>query len=153
MKVDEKLTFEQYWNDRRFKSKKPAPKPERLVDRTGDNIYEPLPGVRFRQIPSFHSNGELENPETKRVDLGGEYALISSDFYYFGSSPVKLPEDFRELAGGRGHKCRFPAELVASFDRWIRTLKKGVSAPPTKWRDSDDSWRAGSWRPGSSSAR
>lgn len=142
MKVEEKLTFEEYWNDPRFEAKKPRAHSERLVELAGDNIYEPLPGVRYRQLRSRHSNGDQEDPFQKRRDLGGEYALVSEDFYYFGSSPVKLPEEFRELIVGRAHKCRFPAELVASFERWVRSLKKGVSAPPTKWRDSDDSWRS-----------
>ena len=110
----------------------------------GDNIYEPLgDDFTYRQVPSAHSVGEKENPKTKKKDLSGEFVLTSRDFHYFGSSPIELPSEFKDLIVTRGHKCHFPAELVKSFDRWIRRFKKGVKAPPTSWSDTDTSWRGG----------
>ena len=40
MQVEESLTFDQYWKDRRFKRKSPKKDADR-VDKLGDNIYKP----------------------------------------------------------------------------------------------------------------
>lgn len=140
MKVGEKLTFDEYWQQTRFASKKPRWGSERLVQRVGDNIYEPVSDGKYRQLPSAHSDGERENADKKKRDLGGRFVLVSSDFYYFGSLPVMLPMEFQALIVGRAHKCRFPSEMVVSFERWIMRFQMGITAPPTKWSRADKSW-------------
>ena len=70
MRVDEVLEFGRYWNDRRFRQKRPRhDKDVRL--RCGDSIYEPLPNGGFRQLRSMHSDGEHEHSRNKS-DLGGK---------------------------------------------------------------------------------
>ena len=67
MKVDESLTFEEYWSDHRFKAKRPRWK-TRGVKHRGDNRYEPLGNGKFRQLPSNHydnKNGR-EKPRAKK---------------------------------------------------------------------------------------
>lgn len=141
MKVKEKLTFDEYWRQRRFSPKKPRRHSKRLIQRVGDNIYEPKAEGEYRQLPSAHSDGEKEDVGKKRSDVGGRFVLVAEDFHYFGSKPVALPVELETLIVGRAHKSRFPAELVASFERWIQSLESGVLAPPTVWSKSDKSWR------------
>lgn len=140
-KIDEKLTFQQYWADARFRRKRPNVASTRIVDRCGDNIYEPVGHDRFRQLPSAHSLGDRENPESKAHDLGGQCVLVASEFSYFGSDARPLPKELLDLVVGRAHRCRFPDAFVESVERWRQTLTKGVRAAPHEWRDGDRSWR------------
>lgn len=140
-KIDEKLTFQHYWTDARFRRKRPDVQSTRIVDRCGDNIYEPVGHDRFRQLPSAHSHGACENPESKAHDLGGRCVLTSGDFSYFGSEAKPLQPGLEDLIVGRAHRCRFPDAFVQKVDQWRRTLPKGVHAAPREWRDGDRSWR------------
>lgn len=140
-KVTEKLTFEQYWADTRFRRKRPNVSSPRIADRCGDNIYEPIGHDRFRQLPSVHSHGDRENPESKKHDLGGKCVLVASEFSYFGSDARPLPKGLEDLVVGRAHRCRFPDAFVAKVDQWRQNLPKGVQAAPHEWRDGDRSWR------------
>ncbi len=139
--VDEKLTFNQYWMDRRFRRKRPDMSSKVTVRRRGDNIYEPLGGSRFRQLHSAHSNGEAEHRGNKTHDLGGRAVLVARDFSYFGDEAISLPSRFADLIVGRAHKCRFPETLVQAVDRWRQKLPKGVQAAPHRWSDDDTSWK------------
>lgn len=86
MKITENLSFDNYYNDFRFKSK--IPKPKNPEDYIGDNFYRPLCHGIYEKIPSFHSIKDREK------DLEGKYVLIShrKHFYCFGSKPETLPD-------------------------------------------------------------
>ena len=73
MKVEEKLTFQNYWSDPRFDRKKPDCTAGKVVHKCGDNIYQPLPHGHFRQLRSMHSHGNSEDCGNKNRDLGGGY--------------------------------------------------------------------------------
>jgi len=141
MRVDEKMDFQGYWRDRRFRRKMPR-YDEDLQVRCGDNIYEPLPNGEFRQLRSMHSNGEAEDPERKAHDLGGVYVLVSETFAYFGSKALTLPPELSELAVGRGHKCRFSDDVKAEFMQLVGEWKFGIRAPPSRWPKNDKSWKS-----------
>jgi hypothetical protein len=132
MKVEESLSFAGYNKDGRFRQKIPDVKGDQ-VRQCGDNIYVPRADGSFRQLPSRHSSGKGEDEEQKRHDLGGEHVLVSSDFKYFGSKSVDLPACFGALIPGRGHKCRFPDELVTRFLDYVSQFSNGIHAAPTKW--------------------
>lgn len=141
VRVAEVLSFEEYWADPRYVSRRPVPGAARIVDRAGDNIYEPVPGG-FRQLPSFHSHPDgSENPDRKRKDLGGEHALVGETYTYWGGQGPALPEELSFLAVGRGHRCNFSAEQVARVARWFTTLPGGVLGAPHQWKAGDTSWR------------
>lgn len=140
MRVDEKLTFDEYWADPRFRNKKPARDAE-VVRKCGDNIYRPLPGGGYRQLQSAHSRGCKEDPRQETRDLSGKHVLISKTFSYFGSKARPLPEGLGALAVGRGHRCRFPAQVIAAFNRYAAKCKPGVHAPPERWPPGDPSWK------------
>jgi len=136
MQIDEILeSFDLYWNDRRFATKKP--RYDAAVElKCGDNIYELQGSGEYRQHRSMHSHqqGEGEDPEKKAHDLGGIRVLVSETFAYFGAMAIALPPELDSLIVGRAHKCRFPDEVKAEFRRFVGSIGLGgVRAAPRKW--------------------
>ncbi len=141
VQVAEIVGFEEYWADPRYRSRRPTMDSSRIVDRTGDNIYEPVAG-RYRQLPSFHSNPDgSENPDLKRADLAGNHVLVGERFAYWGGSGPSLPEELAFLAVGRGHRSNFVPEQVDAVARWFTGLESGVLGAPAQWKTQDESWR------------
>lgn len=140
MRVDEILDYASYHCDERFANKIPDFVRSEVVWKAGDNIYRPTPSGDFQQLRSMHSNGDVENPETKAHDLGGLKVLIASKFYYFGGSGPELPPHLEELKVGRAHKNRFSRETIRSFLEFISAYTQGVCAAPTTWPRCDTSW-------------
>jgi len=53
-------------------------------------------------------------------DLDGAYTLLSEHFYYFGRSPMELPEHLRPIIHeGRAHKSDKNDPYVEAFVEWI----------------------------------
>ena len=127
MEVTEKMTFADYFNDPRFKDKMPDMSSKQVERQCGDNIYEPLPGGTYHQLQSRHSDKD------KKADLGGKFVLISSNFSYFGSKTLKLPDQFSDFIVARGHRNRFPQKLINEFISNISKEKRGIIALPEKW--------------------
>jgi hypothetical protein len=141
MRVDEILSYRQYFLDERFAAKIPDWRNAQVVHKSGDNIYEPLPNGGFRQLESMHSFGAQEDPVRKAHDLGGRNVLVSRTFHYFGSQAVNLPSSLDCLKVGRAHKCRFSPASISSFLDFISDKPAGVNAPPTHWPHDDESWK------------
>ncbi len=140
MEVDEVMGYGDYFNDPRFAAKIPDHTRLDYVQRCGDNCYEPLPDGGFRQLPSHHSAGALENPKLKATDLSGRNVLIAKRFHYFGSQPLPLPESLDTLIVARGYRCNFPPEIVDGFLKFIGAHPRGVNAPPERWPKGNQSW-------------
>lgn len=111
MRVTEKLTFSEYWFDKRFKLKKstrPIPKGIKRINQlstindkirySGDNIYEPniSPPIKFTQRLNINHCGS-----NNKTDLGGGYVLVSDNFYYFGRNAIKILHKIN-LPNGQG---------------------------------------------------
>lgn len=141
MEVDEILDYAHYYHDQRFADKIPDFTKGKVIYKTGDNIYKPLPNGGFQQLRSMHSNGEQENPETKAYDLGGVNVLVRKKFHYFGATGPDLPTRLNELKVGRAHKNRFSRETITDFLEFISSYPLGVNAPPTNWPAGDISWQ------------
>ena len=141
MEVQKILTYADYFYAKRFQNKKPDYTKNKIVFKCGDNIYEPLHNGKYRQLKSLHYNlkENKEDVSKKEQDLDGKYVLISKNYYYFGSNAIGLPNGFNELKVGRGHKNKFPEELVIKFISFISGKKKGRNAHPAKW--PDNSWK------------
>lgn len=96
MQVSEKLTFEEYWEDDRFQHKKPIMNGS-LLQLYGDNIYCAKDG-QWKQLDSHHSH---EDGSTNYLNLNKDTSqnsvLISNLFYYFGCSPIELPDEFKDV--------------------------------------------------------
>lgn len=134
MQVCSAMSFRDYWKS--HPEKRPIYAHGKQKQRRGDNIYEPDPSSpsSFRQLRSAHSLNPKDdiqwsqNPENLEHDLGGEYVLISDKFVYFGSSPVALPIELRDLVVGRAHKCNFPPEVLASFSHFLENYRAKIEA-------------------------
>lgn len=125
MIVTEKISYDQYWNDPRFVCKKPLLNGS-LKQFYGDNIYHKENGVIIQEN-SHHSNDDGSvNLDNYNRDTKSEYVLCSEQFWYWGRSPIKPPEEFSELlCRGRGHrriKEGGNAALLSSFVSWLYSL-------------------------------
>jgi hypothetical protein len=140
MTVEEILDYKHYYHDKRFAKKIPDFTKEKVICKSGDNIYKPLPNGGFKQLRSMHSIGEQENPMTKTHDLGGLNVLVGKKFRYFGASGPKLPPRLECLKVGRAHKNRFSRETITEFFQFISSYPQGVTAHPTNWPAGDSSW-------------
>ncbi len=122
MKVTEKITFEQYSRDSRFKSKIPRCG---LVEERGDNIYYKKNG-EWKQRYSYHNKEDMDH------DLGEIHVLISEHYFYFGRNAVPIPSRFRQIIKkGPGYKCNFNDGIVDGFLAWLENnYKTGVHGDP-----------------------
>ncbi len=140
MRVTETMTFNEYWDDDRFRRKKPNMMGS-MKQAFGDNIYFKDDVGRWHQENSHHSyDTGLNNPHNIRNDTKADRVLCSTDYAFWGGSGPKIPEEFRNFRGKdiccpmQGHKCRFPDDLVDRFVEWIRSLNQnGYCDAPIEW--------------------
>ena len=58
------------------------------------------------------------------TDISGSYVLISSHFTFFGANPIKVPDQFKQLAPDRqGHRSRINDPFESSFIRFFESLE------------------------------
>ena len=107
MRVDEKLSREQYYSDHRFAKKKP--KNGTFAQTRGDNIAPVNPFEKHEQ-----------------------FALVSRHFYYFGAKAERLPPQFLFLEKtGPGCKRRFDSADIHRFVEWLtKTHPPGKHGEP-----------------------
>ena len=108
--VTEKMSFSEYWTDKRFATKKPG------ASATPDNIYKPTPHG-LQQVPNS-SHG----PDHVPTDLGGQFVLIFARTWIFGASGPILPERFglRMTGGRRNHRTRYiPDAQAKALIQWL----------------------------------
>ena len=128
MRVTEKITISEYWNDSRFRCKRPLKND--AIKKRGDNIYKPSLHSRsgFIQMPNAnHCDGDMN------TDLEGEFVLVSNDFYYFGIAAIdvqtfeiKIP-DRRTRFGNVTDEC---AKLLLYLDATYGQYKNTLIAQP-----------------------
>lgn len=124
MRVTGSLSFNEYWNSERFRSKRPVRNGSRRA-MVGDNIYHTDPQYGgWLQENSVHSqpNGQQDMPNTEH-DTRTDRVLISEEFYYFGSNALRVPEKLLEKIGyrnGRGHRV-FDQKECERLLVWIKT--------------------------------
>lgn len=139
MRVTETLSFDEYWNDPRFRTKRPN-----LAGSTkqafGDNIYHSAADGTWRQQNSHHSYADgTMNHHNVAHDTKAPRVLLSDDFVYWGGFGPDVPARFRDCDGVdicaiRGHKCVFPESLVREFDKWMRAVgERGHLGEPLDW--------------------
>ena len=140
MKVTAELSTRCFWSDPRFEAKKPDLY-HSWVSAAGDNIYEPLGPLEWRQLNSYHSQADgSPNLHHVRRDTSVERVLVSEDYVYFGGQGPKLPERF--LSGenmglvheGPGYRRVREDEVIDSFEGWVRSLGVcGYQGRPWDW--------------------
>lgn len=120
MRVGEVLSFEEFFNDPRFKSKKPPEDPD------GDNIYY-REGRRYGQLENRHHDEKAIKSDTKE-----DRVLIGSLFWYFGKNGAEIPAKLSDfIKQGPGHKKIEKSELIKDFISWLSSnYRIGVAGDP-----------------------
>lgn len=145
MRVTEKLTFSEYWFDKRFKLKKPTlpiPKGINCINQlstindkirySGDNIYQSdtNPPIKFTQRLNIN-----HCDSNNKTDLGGKYVLVSGDFYYFGRYAIELPFEIN-LPNGQssyGSKTENIDEILTYIETKYGEKKNTCIGYPHGW--------------------
>ncbi len=132
MKVEEKITFNEYWADPRFINKKPILSGSRKYQ-YGDNIYH-KENNEWNQSPSHHSE-EDGSPNLLNIKTDTQYdgVLISSVFYYFGRNSIVLPPNLQDIIKiGRGHKY-IDSDLHNKLFDFLNKIPLGLNGNPADW--------------------
>lgn len=87
------------------------------LSRVGDAIYD------FSETPPRLQRSSVHCEEDRGRDLGGEYALLSEHFYYFGAQAKPLPDRLQPIVKkGQGHRSNANDDHVEDFIEWIEGL-------------------------------
>ncbi len=137
MRVDQILTFDQYWKAQRFRRKKPHMSATTYL-RYGDNIYHRDGGKTFKREDSFHSmeDGSVSLGDLRRDTGTTDKVLVGHEFAYWGRAGIKVPNHLTFLLKkGPGHRCRFTDEQIAAIMAWLGTLpERGYIGEPAHWQ-------------------
>jgi hypothetical protein len=119
MRVQEVLSLRNY--DRPALSRWPHRIPNLqsadLSERLGDCIYD-YSGRTPVQRPGVHG------PANELTDLGGENVLISTDFFYFGSRAIRLPDCLLPICHQtQGYRSDSNGPYFDQFVAWLRGLR------------------------------
>jgi len=136
MIVEEKISFNQYWNDTRFQYKKPVMNGS-IVQMMGDNIYHYNEEIKkWFQLDSHHSlmNGKINKLNVDN-DTKADAVLISSSFYYFGKEPISIPETLKsKIVVGRSHRCLTEKDSKEIWNWLEKNCEQGIHADPLKFK-------------------
>ena len=137
VRIDEIVTFDEYWSDPRFQRKKPVMGGTTLL-RYGDNIYHRDVKNEFRQEDSFHSleDGSISVGNRNRDTAKTDKVLIGREFCYWGRAAIKLPDALKCFdIRSQGHKSRFSQEQISALLRWLAEHpKRGYLGEPAHWQ-------------------
>lgn len=132
MKVTDKKTLKEYdefcKND--LTNKIPKWKTNDWRFRVGDCIYD----YSTSNEPAIRKG--VHNEGNRQRDLGGQNALLSNHFYYFGVEARALPTELKKLIKrNQGHKKIEIVSLIQEFEKWIKQFEKNklYAAPQMRW--------------------
>lgn len=144
MCVTDDMTFDDYWNSDRFRTKRPRRNGSRKT-MVGDNIYRLDAATgKWLQENSVHSqpSGEQDWPNTNH-DTQTDRVLVSEEFFYFGDKAPVVPAQILRAVGyknGRGHRVYTVTQCQELLD-WIKGQAGGqpnrILADPFQFRMSD----------------
>lgn len=122
MRVTDDMTFNEYWNSDRFRTKRPRRNGSRKT-MVGDNVYRTDASGKWLQENSVHSqpSGEQDWPNTNH-DTQTDRVLISEEFFYFGNKAPAMPPELLGAIGyknGRGHRV-FTITQCQQLLKWIK---------------------------------
>jgi hypothetical protein len=135
MKVSEIILMENYWNDNRFKGKKPILNGS-LQLMYGDNFYHKDGNGDWIQEDSAHSNKDgTTHFDHLGTDTSGKNTLISEIFYYFGQASPKIPIELHSIC----HTCVGQKLLTKDqgekFITWLTSsFGPGIHGKPISWK-------------------
>lgn len=122
MRVDRAMTFTEYWEDKRYRDKRPIRNGSRKM-MVGDNIYSFREDTRsWQQADSHHSNPDgTVNTHNLEHDTQADRVLISDHFYYFGTDAPKVPSALLRQIGyknGRNYR-KFKLVEAQPIIEWL----------------------------------
>lgn len=148
MRVEEILTFDQYYEDPRFQCKKPI-KYGSLAYMYGDNVYHtdksehPVRKYIQDECAHSHDDGSFYQEHYDR-DTKSDKVLLSKTFYYFGNRCFDLPEEFAfirlgetDMRGNNTYKDLSGEDAkIQSFVDWLSSnYTPGVHGVPCNWKE------------------
>ena len=136
MRVSEAMSFDEYWNDPRFREKRPEMHAS-VKKAFGDNIYHHDDTTQHWCQTDSHHSYKCGTPNGHNVlhDTQVDRILVSDDFIYYGGSGPEIPSFHGcNLYFGRGHKYNYRETVVQAFIAWICSLnEKGYCGSPLEW--------------------
>lgn len=135
MRVDEILTFNEYFEDKRFQAKKPNMGGS-IMQMYGDNIYV-QENAEWQQSDSHHSysNGDV-NLKNLKKDTKSSNTLISWHYYYFGEKALAIPPHLIRdvLKKGQGYRYIRDPDIACQLIDYIgkNSKRKGMNGFPCK---------------------
>jgi hypothetical protein len=144
MKVSEKMSFQNYWDDPRFVRKRPARNGSR-IQMLGDNIYHQDKDGGWLQEDSHHSNqdGSPNLSNVRRDTQTTDQVLISEFFFYFGSDAIDVDLDsighhrrIRDFTKTHLDNSIHGKEIIESVSKKHRSFINNVIADPYHFMDS-----------------
>lgn len=148
MRIDDILTFDQYYDDLRYQCKKPV-KTGSLVQMYGDNVYHSdksnNPPRQYIQDECAHSHDDWSfYKEHYDRDIKSDKVLLSNTFYYFGNNCIDIPNEFSYIRLGnndvRGNMTYTDLKgedvKIKAFVEWLENnYSKGIHGDPCNWKE------------------
>ena len=122
MRVDEKISFNEYWSNPLYNDKKPVRNgTKRML--VGDNIYHQNQNNQWLQADSHHSyaDGSI-NIHNVENDTQTNNVLLSHHFFYFGQSAQQVPTSYLTEIGyrnGRNYRV-FSLDECEKILQWLQ---------------------------------
>ena len=119
MKVSKRLTIAKYdeFCQKHLSGKIPDWQSSDFRRRVGDCIYDYSVSDAPRLREGVHDEGN------RQTDLGGQNALLSDHFYYFGDKPIPLLTELQPICHpSPGHKSLANAKYAEAFVSWLESL-------------------------------
>lgn len=135
MRVDEKLTYDDYWNDMRFSCKK-ARFDKSIKYCYGDNIYHHNPlDNEWMQENSHHSYESGINYINLKHDTRVNNVLVSNKYMYFGDEAIEVPEEFSVVIPRCRDYIKITDEVIIDeFLSWLYgNYNEGQQGLPFSW--------------------
>jgi hypothetical protein len=126
MEVEEILGLNDYFNDRRFQSKKPNLRGD-WKDRCGDNFYSRAHDGSWVQ----HRNRYHLDERAKQQDTRFARVFVARRFWYRGKLAECTRIEFAPLFGGRNARVNHDPALSRTFIEWVtQSFEPGVAGAP-----------------------
>lgn len=134
MQICEKMTFNDYWSDPRFATRRPVMNGS-LKKMYGDNIYQHSNGS-WKQMDSHHSHDDgTPNEHNLERDTSVDSVLFANTFYYFGGSTIDVPEDLvqRIVKRGPGYRCFEESDIKMLVTTVLNDYEVGYQDDPAQF--------------------
>lgn len=138
MKVEQILTFDEYWNSPLYECKRPV-LTGTLCQMYGDNVYHSVNGKMIQEHCAHSLNTGLPNQGHYDSDVSGKNVLLSKHFYYFGDAAPKIPKELEFILPWRNvqfHDLVDKQEKLRAFVSWLESnYSIGIHGDPCNWKE------------------